>query len=235
MIRKELVHRGSTARIEERGEAAQSETHRPSALGRSLLCAGVDEAGRGPLAGPVVAAAVILDPRKRIRGIRDSKLIDPAERTELAVKIRRNAIAWSVAWADVAEIDAHNILQATWLAMRRALCGLRIQPAHVQIDGNRCPSFADLPLKCTYEAIVDGDALRTCIGAASILAKVTRDEMMVRLDALFPQYGFASHKGYSTPQHYEALDKAGPCPIHRRSFMPVLLSWRARERLTVDS
>ena len=201
---------------------------RPHTIGLPLAArgfvAGVDEAGRGPLAGPVVAAAVILDPHKRIRGVRDSKVIAPEERGVLAVKIRRNAVAWSVAWADVEEIDAHNILQATYLAMRRALCGLRIHPAHVQIDGNRCPSFTELPLKCTYEAIVDGDALRTCIGAASILAKVTRDEMMVRLDALYPEYGFASHKGYSTPQHYEALDKAGPCPIHRRSFEPVRLA-----------
>jgi ribonuclease HII len=193
------------------------------------LVAGVDEAGRGPLAGPVVAAAVILDPRKRIRGVRDSKLIEPEERAELASKIRRGAIAWSVAWADVEEIDLHNILEATYLAMRRALCGLRIHPAHVQIDGNRCPSFAGLPLKCTYEAIIDGDALRTCIGAASIIAKVTRDEMMIRLDAVYPQYGFASHKGYSTPQHYEALDRYGPSPIHRRSFEPVRLSWRSHE------
>lgn len=188
------------------------------------LVAGIDEAGRGPLAGPVVAAAVILDPRKRIRGVRDSKLIEPEERAELAGKIKRHALAWSVAWADVEEIDAHNILEATWLAMRRALCGLRIHPAHVQIDGNRCPSFAELPLKCTYEAIIDGDALRTCIGAASIIAKVTRDDMMVRLDGLFPQYGFASHKGYSTPQHYAALDRYGPSPIHRRSFEPVRLA-----------
>ncbi|HEX2493688.1 MAG TPA: ribonuclease HII [Steroidobacter sp.] len=189
------------------------------------LIAGVDEAGRGPLAGPVVAAAVILDPRRRIRGIRDSKVIEPEERTLLAHKIRQSALAWSIAWADVEEIDAHNILEATYLAMRRALCGLRLQPAHVQIDGNRCPSFAGLPLKCTYEAIIDGDALRTCIGAASILAKVRRDAMMTDLDALYPQYGFASHKGYSTPQHYEALAKHGPSPIHRRSFEPVRLAY----------
>lgn len=192
-----------------------------SAVGESLLVAGVDEAGRGPLAGPVVAAAVILDPRKRIRGVRDSKVIDPEERVELAAKIRRHAVAWSVAWADVEEIDRLNILEATYLAMRRALIGLRVHPAHVQIDGNRCPSFAELPLKCSYEAIIDGDALRARIGAASILAKVTRDEMMTRLDAIFPQYGFASHKGYSTPQHYEALERFGPCAIHRRSFAPV--------------
>lgn len=193
-------------------------------LAASGLTAGVDEAGRGPLAGPVVAAAVILDPRRRIRGVRDSKVLDPEEREELAIKIRRNALAWSVAWADVEEIDTHNILEATYLAMRRALIGLRVHPAHVQIDGNRCPSFAELPLKCSFEAIVDGDALRTCIGAASILAKVTRDEMMTRLDAIYPQYGFASHKGYCTPQHCEALDRHGPCPIHRKSFEPVRLA-----------
>ncbi len=181
---------------------------------------------------------MILDPRKRIRGVRDSKVIDPEERTELALKIRRSALAWSIAWADVEEIDTHNILEATYLAMRRALIGLRVHPAHVQIDGNRCPSFAELPLNCSFEAIVDGDALRTCIGAASILAKVTRDEMMTRLDALFPQYGFASHKGYSTPQHYEALDRYGPCAIHRKSFEPVRVAAcrsNTGSQLTVDS
>jgi ribonuclease HII len=212
-----------------RGQAQTStKSRKPAALSLPLAAqgfvAGVDEAGRGPLAGPVVAAAVILDPRKRIRGVRDSKVVQPEERTELAVKIRAGALAWSIAWADVEEIDTHNILEATYLAMRRALCGLRIHPAHVQIDGNRCPSFAELPLRCTYEAIIDGDALRTCIGAASILAKVARDEMMTTLDALYPQYGFASHKGYSTPQHYEALNAHGPSPIHRRSFEPVRLS-----------
>jgi ribonuclease HII len=186
--------------------------------------AGVDEAGRGPLAGPVVAAAVILDPRRRIRGVRDSKVLSAEEREALAVKIKRSAIAWAIAWADVDEIDALNILEATYLAMRRALLGLHTYPAHVMVDGNRCPSFADLPFKCTYEAIVDGDALRTCIGAASILAKTARDEMMTRLDALYPQYGFASHKGYGTPQHYQALTQYGPCPIHRRSFAPVRLA-----------
>ena len=190
-------------------------------LVRDGLRAGVDEAGRGPLAGPVVASAVILDPRRRIRGIRDSKLIEPEERTELAIKIRASAIAWSVAWADVEEIDNLNILQATYLAMRRALLGLRVRPAHVQVDGDRCPSFIGLSLECSFEAIVDGDARRICIGAASILAKTTRDAMMVGLDAIYPQYGFASHKGYSTPEHFEALGKYGPSPIHRRSFEPV--------------
>jgi ribonuclease HII len=193
-------------------------------LGRDGLRAGVDEAGRGPLAGPVVAAAVILDPRKRIRGIRDSKVIEPQERTELAIKIKSSAIAWSVAWADVEEIDNINILQATYLAMRRALLGLRVRPAHVQIDGDRCPSFVGLSLECSFEAIVDGDARRICIGAASILAKTTRDAMMVGLDALYPQYGFASHKGYSTPEHFAALEKYGPSPIHRRSFEPVRIA-----------
>jgi ribonuclease HII len=186
-------------------------------LVRDGLRAGVDEAGRGPLAGPVVASAVILDPRRRIRGIRDSKLIEPEERTELAIKIRASAIAWSVAWADVEEIDNLNILQATYLAMRRALLGLRVRPAHVQVDGDRCPTFIGLTQECSFE----GDARRICIGAASILAKTTRDAMMVGLDAIYPQYGFASHKGYSTPEHFEALGKYGPSPIHRRSFEPV--------------
>jgi ribonuclease HII len=193
-------------------------------LVRDGLRAGVDEAGRGPLAGPVVASAVILDPRKRIRGIRDSKVIEPQERTELAIKIRSSAIAWSVAWADVEEIDNLNILQATYLAMRRALLGLRVRPAHVQVDGDRCPSFIGLSLDCSFEAIVDGDARRICMGAASILAKTTRDAMMVGLDAIYPQYGFASHKGYSTPEHFEALSKYGPSPIHRRSFEPVRIA-----------
>lgn len=196
-------------------------------LMRDGLCAGVDEAGRGPLAGPVVAAAVILDPKRRIRGVRDSKQVDAEEREALAAKIRQHALAWSVAWADVEEIDTHNILEATHLAMRRALIGLRISPAHVQIDGNRCPSFAGLALDCTFEAIIDGDALRVCIGAASILAKVTRDRMMTELDCIYPQYGFAVHKGYGTPQHQEVLDALGPCAIHRRSFEPVRIAEEA--------
>jgi len=185
------------------------------------LIAGVDEAGRGPLAGPVVAAAVVLDPRRRLRGVRDSKVMEAAEREEVAIRIRRYALAWSVAWADVEEIDCLNILEATYLAMRRALMGLNICPAHVEIDGNRCPSFIGLRLDCTFEAIIDGDALRTSIGAASILAKVKRDEMMVSLDRLYPQYGFAGHKGYGTPQHCEMLENLGPSKIHRYSFEPV--------------
>ena len=200
-------------------------------LNRDGLCAGVDEAGRGPLAGPVVAAAVILDPKRRIRGVRDSKQIAPEERAELAVKIRATALAWSVAWADVEEIDSLNILEATFLAMRRAMMGLRIAPAHVQIDGNRCPSFAGLSLECSFEAIIDGDALKTCIGAASILAKVARDRMMTDLDRIYPQYGFAVHKGYGTPAHQDVLDAIGPSAIHRRSFEPVRLALAAQARV----
>lgn len=194
------------------------------------VVAGVDEAGRGPLAGPVVAAAVILDSRRRVRGIRDSKVIEPEERAALAIKIRASALAWSVAWADVEEIDTLNILEATHLAMRRALIGLRIRPGHVQVDGNRCPSLAGLWFDCTAETIVDGDALRTCIGAASILAKVTRDQMMIGLDRFYPEYGFAAHKGYGTPQHYDALDRLGPTSIHRRSFEPVKLAFEMHGR-----
>jgi ribonuclease HII len=207
---------------------APDQHHPPSAIRRSLLCAGVDEAGRGPLAGPVVAAAVILDPKRRIRGVRDSKQVDPEEREVLAIKIRSQAIAWSVAWADVEEIDTLNILEATYLAMRRALMGLHIGPAHVQIDGNRCPSFAGLSLDCSFEAIIDGDARRVCIGAASILAKVTRDRMMRQLDTIYPQYGFSVHKGYGTPAHYDVLNAVGPSPIHRRSFEPVRLALASR-------
>lgn len=201
---------------------------RPQTLSLELAApgwvAGVDEAGRGPLAGPVVAAAVILDPKRRIKGIRDSKQLDAGQREELAVKIEGGALSWAVAWADVEEIDRLNILEATHLAMRRALLGLHVHPAHVQIDGNRCPSFAGLGLNCTFEAIIDGDALRSCIGAASILAKVRRDAMMVALDRLYPQYGFAGHKGYGTALHCEMLRHYGPSSVHRRSFEPVRLA-----------
>ncbi len=184
------------------------------------LIAGVDEAGRGPLAGPVVAAAVILDPDRRIRGVRDSKVVEPAERERLALRIRQHALAWAVAWADVEEIDALNILEATHLAMRRALLGLSVPAAHVQIDGNRCPSFVGLP-RCSFEPIIGGDATHACIAAASILAKVTRDAMMVQLDARYPQYGFALHKGYGTARHCQALREHGASAAHRRSFAPV--------------
>jgi ribonuclease HII len=186
--------------------------------------AGVDEAGRGPLAGPVVAAAVILNPRRRIQGLGDSKEICAEERERLAVLIRQRATAWSVAWADVAEIDSLNILQATFLAMRRAVCGLRIAPDHVRIDGNRAPSMVEMGIHCGVQTIVKGDALVDSIGAASILAKTVRDAMMVRLDAIYPGYEFSRHKGYGTRSHYAALKKLGPSVIHRRSFEPVRLA-----------
>jgi ribonuclease HII len=181
-----------------------------------MLIAGVDEAGRGPLAGPVVAAAVILDPVQRIRGLRDSKLLTPAAREELAVLIRARAVAWAVAESDVAEIDALNILQATLLAMRRAIERLTTQPEVAWIDGLHCPQVG-----CPTRAIVDGDRLIAAIAAASILAKTTRDALLVELDRSYPAYGFARHKGYATPEHLAALRLHGPCPVHRRYFAPV--------------
>lgn len=182
-----------------------------------MLIAGVDEAGRGPLAGPVVAAAVILDPGQRIRGLRDSKLLTPPAREELAAVIRTRAIAWAVAQSAVDEIDTLNILQATLLAMRRAIERLAIRPEVVWIDGLHCPQ-----LDCPTRAIVDGDRLIAAIAAASILAKTARDAMLVELDRSYPLYGFARHKGYATPEHLAALRVHGPCPVHRRYFAPVL-------------
>lgn len=178
---------------------------------------GVDEAGRGPLVGAVVAAAVILDPARPIVGLADSKKLSPAVRERLAVEIREKAIAWCVAEASAEEIDRINILQATMLAMKRAIEGLKIQPAHALIDGNRIPTG----LPCGAEAIVKGDAKEPAISAASILAKTARDAQMVALDADYPQYGFAKHMGYPTPVHLAALKVHGPTPQHRRSFGPV--------------
>lgn len=177
---------------------------------------GVDEAGRGPLAGPVYAAAVILDPARRIRGLDDSKQLAPDVRLELAERIRSRAAAWAVASASVAEIDTLNILQASLLAMRRAVEALAIAPALVLVDGLHCP-----PLAMRVRAIVDGDAKVKAISAASILAKTARDAEMVRLAADYPQYGFDRHKGYPTPEHLELLQRFGPCEIYRRSFAPV--------------
>lgn len=185
--------------------------------------AGVDEAGRGPLAGPVVAAAVILDSRRPIRGLADSKVLTAEERDELAPKIRLRSVAWAIAWSDREEIDALNILQATFLAMRRALLRLPVCPTHIQIDGNQLPRITDLRLGCTVEAIVAGDASVPAISAASILAKTFRDAMMARLDTCYPGFGFAVHKGYGTPAHLEALNGREPSPVHRRSFAPVRL------------
>ena len=182
-----------------------------------VLTAGVDEAGRGPLAGPVVVAAVILDPLHRINGLRDSKILTADRRETLAERIRERALAFSVVAIDVGEIDRINIFHATMLGMTRALAALAPLPELALIDGNRVPK----QLCCASRAIVDGDALEPAISAASILAKVARDGMMVELDAKYPGYGFAQHKGYSTPEHFAALERLGPCCEHRRSFMPV--------------
>jgi ribonuclease HII len=186
-----------------------------------MRVAGVDEAGRGPLAGPVVAAAVILDPRRRIRGLADSKLLSAQQREQLAPLIRTRSVAFGIGWADRDEIDALNILEATLLAMRRALLALPVAPTHVQVDGNRCPCIADLALGCTLEAIVGGDALVPAISAASILAKVHRDAMMCSLDACYPGFALARHKGYGTRAHLKALTRRSPSPLHRRSFSPL--------------
>ncbi len=181
------------------------------------LTAGIDEAGRGPLAGPLVVAAVVLDPARRINGIADSKQLSEAQRENLYARIVARAIAWSVIVVEVEEIDRINIFQATMHGMRRALVALNPCPAIALIDGNRLPP--DLP--CEARAIIGGDDSEPAIGAASIIAKVTRDRMMCELDAHYPHYGFARHKGYSTPEHFEALRVHGPCPLHRRSFAPV--------------
>ena len=180
------------------------------------LVAGVDEAGRGPLAGPVVAAAVILDDLHPIAGLNDSKKLSASRREALYDEIRAKALCCSVAQASVEEIDRLNILQATLLAMRRAVQGLRLKPAKVLVDGNRLP-----PLDVLAEAIVGGDAKVAAISAASILAKVTRDRQLVELHAQHPEYGFDRHKGYGTADHLAALRRHGPLPVHRRSFAPV--------------
>ena len=181
-----------------------------------MLSAGVDEAGRGPLAGPVFAAAVILDPGRRIRGLRDSKVLSAQRRDELAILIRERAIAWAIASADVHEIDTLNILRATLLAMRRAVEALSVVPTEAIVDGNQCPTLA-----CPVHAIVKGDRDVASISAASILAKTARDALLVELDVLYPHYGFARTKGYGTADHLAALDRHGPCPVHRRTFAPV--------------
>lgn len=184
--------------------------------GAAGLAAGVDEAGRGPLAGPVVAAAVILDDLRPIAGLADSKALSPSQRERLFHEIRAHALCSVVAEASVEEIDRLNILQATLLAMRRAVEGLRLKPARVLVDGNQLPRIA-IPA----QAIVKGDAKVAAISAASILAKVHRDQLCLQLHEAYPAYGFATHKGYGTAQHLEALRRLGPCPAHRRSFAPV--------------
>lgn len=193
----------------------------PSPRPAGGFAAGVDEAGRGPLAGPVFAAAVVLDPRRPIRGLRDSKLLPADVRERLAGRIRAQASAWAIGWADAGEIDVLNILEATFLAMRRALLGLAVLPRHVCVDGDRCPGGAMLRLGCGMEAIVGGDATVREISAASILAKAGRDAFMTRMAGVYPGYGFERHKGYATADHLERLARLGPCRIHRRSFAPV--------------
>ena len=179
--------------------------------------AGVDEAGRGPLVGSVVAAAVILDPNNPIRGLNDSKKLSEKKREKLFIEIQEKALAWAIAEASAAEIDKHNILQASLLAMRRAVEALSIQPEHVLVDGNKIPQ--GLAMSC--DAVVGGDALHPEISAASILAKVTRDRQMVEMDQKYPQFGFAKHKGYPTKAHFEAIALHGVIDEHRRSFGPV--------------
>lgn len=187
----------------------------------AMRVAGVDEAGRGPLAGPVVAAAVILDPARPIPGIADSKALTPAQRADVAVLIRRDALCWAVGQADAVEIDALNILAATLLAMRRALAGLACAPGRIHVDGNRLPRWADLWPDAEARAVVRGDATDAAIGAASILAKTARDSLLGQADTSFPAFGFSVHKGYPTPAHRQALRTRGASAIHRVSFAPV--------------
>ena len=192
------------------------------------LTAGVDEAGRGPLAGPVVAAAVILDDSKRIRGLADSKVLTPLMRDRLYDQIREKALCCSIAQASVKEIDELNILHATMLAMKRAVEGLRLKPVKVLVDGNRLPSIDVLA-----EAVIGGDALIKSISAASILAKVHRDRLCRQLDEEFPHYGFAAHKGYGTPEHLAALRAHGACRHHRRFFGPVAATFMTPDGQTI--
>ena len=194
----------------------QGKVNRQDASGRAACVCGVDEAGRGPLAGPVFAAAVILDPAKPIEGLKDSKLLSSSRREELAALILKNSTSTAIGIASVEEIDRLNILQATLLAMQRAVQALGMWPDEVWIDGMHCP---DLP--CPTRAIVRGDRLHPVISAASILAKTARDAEMRRLHERFPQYGFDQHKGYPTPTHLALLERHGPSESHRRSYAPV--------------
>ena len=188
--------------------------------GYACIC-GVDEAGRGPLAAPVFAAAVVLPLGLEIPGLNDSKKLSEKKRAQLYDEIRKKAISCSIAYATEQEIDELNILQATFLAMQRAVEGLEAEPDYVLVDGNRMPA-----LPCLAETVVKGDGLSASIAAASILAKVSRDRLMVELDRLYPEYQFAKHKGYGTALHRELLKKYGPCPVHRRSFLKKILGDR---------
>ena len=188
-------------------------------IGVCIRIAGVDEVGRGPLVGAVVAAAVILDPLQPIKGLTDSKKLTERQREHLAPIIHEQALCWAIGRAEAAEIDEINILQASLLAMQRAVAALAVVPDHVQVDGNRCPR-----LPCSAEAIVKGDLTVPAISAASIIAKVARDQEMIALDKRHPEYGFARHKGYPTRQHLQALHRYGVIAEHRRSFAPVRLA-----------
>lgn len=201
----------------------------PPIAGR--IVAGVDEAGRGPLAGPVVVAAVILDPKRRIRGLADSKTLSAAQRAKLEPSIIGKSLAHAVIVVDAARIDQCNILQATLEGMRKALAGLAIEPELALIDGNQLPPH----LRCPAQTVVRGDSRVRAIAAASILAKVHRDRLMDAFDHEFPGYGFAEHKGYPTPAHLAILHQRGPCPIHRRSFAPVWAALHANAEFDFDS
>lgn len=183
----------------------------------SQIICGVDEAGRGPWAGPVCAGAVILDPARPIAGLNDSKKLSEKKRDALAILIKENALCWAIGWASSEEIDSLNIRQANHLAMRRAVEGLSTKPDLARVDGNDAP-----PLECLVETLIGGDGIEACISAASILAKTARDGKMLEFDSLYPEYGFAKHKGYGVKAHSEALKRLGPCPIHRMSFKPVI-------------
>ena len=197
---------------------ARPPPHRPRPLPTAArFVAGVDAAGRGPLAGPLAVAAVILNPRRRINGLDDSKKLTEARREALYAQIVERALAWHVVLIEVEEIDRINIYQATMAGMCRAVAGLKLAAHEALVDGNQLPK----ELSCAGRAIVGGDALEPAISAAAIIAKVTRDRLMCALDGHHPGYGFASHKGYSTPEHLSALRRLGPCPLHRRSFAPV--------------
>lgn len=198
-------------------------------FGSTLPLAGVDEAGRGPLAGPVIAAAVALDPACPIKGLGDSKALSDKTRRALFLDIINSAHV-GIGIAEPAEIDRVNILHATMAAMRRAVLDLGVAVEEIQIDGNRVPEHLPWPAS----AIVKGDAKVAAIGAASIIAKTVRDDLMIRADARFPGYGFARHKGYPSPMHREALDRLGPCPIHRMSYAPVRKAYESRQTQTAN-
>ena len=210
----EVRRQGTAMKLPSRSRAQR--TLALQALPVDGFVCGVDEAGRGPLAGPVYAAAVVLDPRRPIRGLRDSKQLDAERRETLSLRIRERARAWAIASASVGEIDTLNILQASLLAMQRAVASLGVAPVLARVDGDRAPKLA-----CTVQTIVGGDASDRSISAASILAKVARDEAMRELHERFPHYGFDRNKGYGTPEHLGLLQRHGPCSEHRRSFAPV--------------